>query len=397
MMMRLLAERRTALAAATAAVRARTLATALGAPAARGLHAAAAADPRKRRPEEGTGWRQAGFAESGSRRHLASTPPPSANHKQQKKNKLWLLASTFDKILARTNAVPDPDMRRLLSRTGAVAAYVGLAATALGTMGVDTSALVAGLSVGGITIGFAARDLASNYIAGLMLVTSKPFRSGDRVIIGRDSDGFMGIVTGIDLRYVHIKPLDPQDTSELLVPNSFVFSSVIRTYNPRVDPLEEDDDESTSSSSGSSWFRRKKQGTANLAGSTAEPSLSSPDTLAATAAVEGGAVGGDTATSDAAVQQRPRLQEHTPEFVDVINVAYRELSALRETQLRSKYASLLRDVPDPHCQKVLLWLASEESLSNAGRPEWTDFVASNGGVVPDWLPTAFRTAVTKAE
>jgi small-conductance mechanosensitive channel len=61
----------------------------------------------------------------------------------------------------------------MISRGGALAGYAAIGAGVAGSLGIDTSPIVAGLSVTGLTVGFAARDVASNYIAGLMLI-SKP-------------------------------------------------------------------------------------------------------------------------------------------------------------------------------------------------------------------------------
>lgn len=268
-------------------------------------------------------------------------------------------------------------MRRILSRTGAVAAYLGLTATALGTAGIDTSALVAGISVGGITIGFAARDIASNYIAGLMLVASKPFRSGDHVVIGREGDGFMGVVTQIDLRYVHIKPLSPDDPSELLVPNSTVFSSVIRIVSSQPDTFVALDD-------GDHQGQEMDQ----LLGRN---SLHSSYCESVQQEQQQGITPADTLQSELTqTTEYVELEPRTPEFVALVNISSRELSALTETQLRKKYADLLQEIPDPLCQKVVLWLASDNTLGNTERNEWVAFISKHNGRCPSWVPQALR-------
>ena len=293
--------------------------------------------------------------------------------------------------------MPDPDMRRLVSKTGAVAAYIGVAATALGTLGVDTSALVAGLSVGGITIGFAARDLASNYIAGIMLVASKPFRSGDRITVGREADMIAGIVSRIDLRYVHLRPTDPQDTSELLVPNSTVFSSVIRTYNQP----QEDEFAILDSRFPRGFLQRSITGlsaagsTSSKATATASATSSSAAASAASQQPQGTGApeqpGSSESSASALAHRNPYTAQlkHMPEFVTLVDTAFRELSALAEAQLRVKYASILRDIPDDNCQKIVMWLASTKQLSNSQREEWRAFVAANNNTVPSWVPSAF--------
>ena len=86
-----------------------------------------------------------------------------------------------------------------------------------------------------------------------------------------------------------------------------------------------------------------------------------------------------------------------PEFVTLVDTAFRELSALAEAQLRVKYASILRDIPDDNCQKIVMWLASTKQLSNSQREEWRAFVAANNNTVPSWVPSAFTGTTAGAD
>ena len=53
-----------------------------------------------------------------------------------------------------------------------------------GTVGVDVSALVAGLGLAGFAIGFALRDAVSNTLAGVLVLMYQPFRVGDDIKTG---------------------------------------------------------------------------------------------------------------------------------------------------------------------------------------------------------------------
>lgn len=44
----------------------------------------------------------------------------------------------------------------------------------------------------GLTLGFAARDIASQYISGLLLLVTEPFGRGDHVILGPESHNIRG-------------------------------------------------------------------------------------------------------------------------------------------------------------------------------------------------------------
>ena len=91
-----------------------------------------------------------------------------------------------------------------------------------GTMGVDVTALVAGLGLTGFALGFALRDAVSNLLAGVLIILYQPFRAGDRIEVA----GSAGRVVGINLRYT---TLDAGDR-RILVPNNNLFSNSVVVY-----------------------------------------------------------------------------------------------------------------------------------------------------------------------
>ena len=88
--------------------------------------------------------------------------------------------------------------------------------TSLGTMGVNVSAIVAGLGLTGFAFGFAFKDMLSNFISGIMIFIYEPFKLGDTIKV----DGKEGEVVDINLRYVTLL----NDESKVLVPNSLSVS-----------------------------------------------------------------------------------------------------------------------------------------------------------------------------
>ena len=91
--------------------------------------------------------------------------------------------------------------------------------TALGTMGVNISAIVAGLGLTGFAFGFAFKDMLSNFISGALIFIYEPFKLGDTIEV----EGKTGEVIDINLRYVTIEA----DAQRVLVPNSISVSKVI--------------------------------------------------------------------------------------------------------------------------------------------------------------------------
>lgn len=71
----------------------------------------------------------------------------------------------------------------LLSRFVFVTVMIFGGITALGTLGIDVSVLVAGLGVTGFALGFAMKDTISNLLAGVLLLVYRPFAIDDHINI----------------------------------------------------------------------------------------------------------------------------------------------------------------------------------------------------------------------
>ncbi len=88
--------------------------------------------------------------------------------------------------------------------------------TALGTVGINVSAIVAGLGLTGFAFGFAFKDMLSSFISGIMIFIYQPFALGDTISV----DGKEGKVIDINLRYVTLEGVN----SKMLIPNSLLVS-----------------------------------------------------------------------------------------------------------------------------------------------------------------------------
>lgn len=113
----------------------------------------------------------------------------------------------------------DVQVSDFLSSSARVLLKVIGAITALGTLGVDVTALVAGLGLTGFALGFALKDSISNLLAGVMILIYRPFELGQRISAG----GHEGKVIKIDLRYTH---LDRGDTTAL-IPNATMLNKTV--------------------------------------------------------------------------------------------------------------------------------------------------------------------------
>ena len=113
-------------------------------------------------------------------------------------------------------------IRTLIVLFGVVIALDLLDATTL------VSAVLGSAGVVGLVLGFAFKDIAENYVAGILLSLRKPFSPGDHVRI----DDNEGKVVALQSRSTLMMTLDG---NELQLPNALVFKAILLNYsrNPR--------------------------------------------------------------------------------------------------------------------------------------------------------------------
>lgn len=108
---------------------------------------------------------------------------------------------------------------RVIGQIAKIAIMVLGAVIALGTMGVNVSALVASLGLVGFALGFALRDTLSNLISGFIILFYKPFTVGDHIAV---SD-VEGEVIDINIRYTVVKT----DSQQTHVPNATMMNNPV--------------------------------------------------------------------------------------------------------------------------------------------------------------------------
>lgn len=114
-----------------------------------------------------------------------------------------------------------------------VSVYITATLVALQTLGFSISGVLAFGGIGGIAVGFAARDLLANFFGGLMIYMDRPFSVGDWV---RSPDrDIEGTVEEIGWRLTRIRTFDKRP---LYVPNSTFTSIAVenpsRMWNRRI-------------------------------------------------------------------------------------------------------------------------------------------------------------------
>ena len=133
----------------------------------------------------------------------------------------WLLAVVARKVIRKAGVAAgiDSSVINLLARSAHVVLLLIGLVTALGTLGIDVSAIVASLGLTGFAVSFALKDSISNLLSGILILIYRPFKVGASIKVKT----FEGQVTAIDLRYTKLE----RDGEEILVPNSLLFINPI--------------------------------------------------------------------------------------------------------------------------------------------------------------------------
>jgi small-conductance mechanosensitive channel len=95
----------------------------------------------------------------------------------------------------------------------------------LDNLGVNVTALVAGLGIGGIAIGLAAQGIFSDLFAALSIVFDKPFRRGDTIRYGTGADVTIGTVERIGLKTTRLRSVSGE---QVIMANTKLLEQEVR-------------------------------------------------------------------------------------------------------------------------------------------------------------------------
>lgn len=123
-----------------------------------------------------------------------------------------LFSAYLKSLSARTESRMDDQIVPLVGQILKIAVIVVAALNVLHILDFNVTALIAGVSIGGLALALAAQDTVKNFLGSVMIFTDKPFQIGDWV----EGDGFVGSVVEVGFRSTRIKT---SDTSIISVPN----------------------------------------------------------------------------------------------------------------------------------------------------------------------------------
>lgn len=142
----------------------------------------------------------------------------------------WLVAIAVRRGLRALfrRVISDLTIENLLKQLVYYAVWLIGLILAADALGFAPETVIAGLGVTGLALGFALKDVLSNFVSGLLILGLRPFRIGDEIQVA-DAEGR---VERIDLRATNIRTYDGR---LVLVPNAELFTS--RVTNNTASPV----------------------------------------------------------------------------------------------------------------------------------------------------------------
>ncbi|RUM85785.1 MAG: mechanosensitive ion channel family protein [Candidatus Thioglobus sp.] len=132
------------------------------------------------------------------------------------------MVSGMENYMLERDTNVDGDSVRLITRLLKILIIIAIALGIAQFLGFSISSLLTFGGVGGIVMGFAAKDMLSNIFGGLMIQMDKPFSTGDWI----RSSQFEGVVEKIGWRMTRIRTFSK---NPVYIPNSIFASIPIET------------------------------------------------------------------------------------------------------------------------------------------------------------------------
>jgi len=145
---------------------------------------------------------------------------------------LWL-ASTFARVLeTRLKRLSEltPAMQVLTSKLARFALITLAVVLALGSVGIDLSALAVFSGAVGVGIGLGLQKVVSNLVSGVILLVDRSIKPGDVI----EMEGTYGWITSLNARYVS---LATRAGKELLIPNEDLITGRVTNWSYSSDSI----------------------------------------------------------------------------------------------------------------------------------------------------------------
>jgi len=139
--------------------------------------------------------------------------------------KYLIYATIRNKI--KSQKVARRELFNLLLNISKISLFLIVFIVMLSRFGIDVTALITSLGIGGAIVGFSAKDTLVNFFDSIRLVSEDAFRQGDWIET-RDLEGF---VTELGLTSTQIRTFD---NAMVTIPNSKLANDYIKNWTKRV-------------------------------------------------------------------------------------------------------------------------------------------------------------------
>jgi MscS family membrane protein len=133
----------------------------------------------------------------------------------------------FKTLADKTESKMDDQLLPIVSQIFKLVVIIGALIQILHLINVNVTALIAGISIGGLALALAAKDTVSNLIGSLMVFMDKPFQIGDYIEVG----SYGGTVKEVGFRSTRIQT---KDTSVISIPNGNIANTALVNKGIRV-------------------------------------------------------------------------------------------------------------------------------------------------------------------
>jgi small-conductance mechanosensitive channel len=142
----------------------------------------------------------------------------------------WMAFKVFKDVLLiwgkkyaeKSETTLDDVMLPLFEKLGMIVVFGVAMIAVLNLMGIDVTMLLAGMGILGLVIAFAAQDTLGNFISGMFLLTDRPFKVGDLVLM---ENGDYCRVEHIGMRST--KLYNTFDHDVIILPNSKIANEKV--------------------------------------------------------------------------------------------------------------------------------------------------------------------------
>jgi small-conductance mechanosensitive channel len=106
-----------------------------------------------------------------------------------------------------------------MARIGVISLGILLALT-IAVPSFEPAELIGLLGISSVAIGFAFRDILENFLAGLLILLTDPFKINDQIVV----DGYEGTVEDIQMRATYVRTYDNR---LVVIPNAKLFTGTV--------------------------------------------------------------------------------------------------------------------------------------------------------------------------